>query len=87
MRRFGDGQRDTGIEEIANLQRRAVAEIGLVVKLRAGIDIDDHGGAALNHGDFGAMGLQLLTDVMRAGAGAEYHHGPAGKVLAACELA
>ena len=77
MRRLHHRQRHAGIEDVADVDRRAVAEIGAVVELRAGLDIDDQGRAALHHGDVGARCLQVLADVMRAGAGAEHDHRPA----------
>ena len=80
-------ERHRGIQEVPDFDRRPVAEIGLVVELRARVDIDDQGRAALNHGDVGAVGLQLLADVMRAGAGPHHDDGFAAPLRAGGKLA
>src|SRR6185295_3473189 len=63
-------ERDGGRDQVAVLQRRSFA-VQRVWQLRARLDIDDHGGAALNEGDLCPARVQVLCNVMAAGAGAD----------------
>ena len=71
MRLLHDPERHRGIDQVTILERRALAIVDAVIELGTRLDIDDEGRATLHDGDAGAVAVQVLRDVVRAGAGAE----------------
>ena len=71
VRLLHDRKREGHIDQITVFQSRSLAVINAIIKLRAGFHIHDQRRAALHHGYLGAIAMQILRNVMRAGAGAE----------------
>ena len=80
-------ERHRHIDEVAVLERRALAVVDAVIELRSRLYIDDQRRTPLDDGDESAAAVQVLSDVVRAGAGAEDIDGPALPFRAAGELA
>src|SRR5438132_117732 len=75
MRRLGYLQRHGCIQQVTDIERGPFAKIDLVVKLRAGVDIDNKGGTALDHRDLGPASLQFLTNIMSTRPSSHHDNG------------
>src|SRR5205823_13874514 len=82
----GQGKRYGSIDEIAILQRRSFV-VQRVGKLRARLDVDDQGRAALNERDLGPARIEVLRNIVAAVAGADDEGVPALPFLAVNVLA
>ena len=80
------GKRYRGSDEVAVFQRRAFV-VQRVGKLRARLDIDDQGRAALNERDLGPARVEVLRNIVAAVAGADDQDIPAPPLLAVAVLA
>ena len=80
-------KRHRHIDQVAIFERGAGAEIDAVIPLRRGFDVDHQGRAALHHRDPRPAAVQVLRDIVGAGAGAEHQHVALAPLSAIAELA